>query len=195
MEIEFDAFNGEVAATIDASLGRSSSGHPADRPDLHGDLPGLPAALGRMFATIHGLAVPSHLEPARLDRLVEERFDRGTIRPGEFPDPYSRYDASQLVQIWHDGAERCADRTVPVCLVGAATIDRLLMDGGEVAAVRGEFGLVGDRHLDLAVIQNSIHNTLGPEAVFGFYEAYGSDPNIVLLDHFVLTGLLLGWIR
>jgi aminoglycoside phosphotransferase len=69
------------------------------------------------------------------------------------------------------------------------------MRNGEVAGIRGEFGLVGDRHLDLAVIQHSIHRTLGAEAVFGFYEAYGSDPNIVALDHYVLTGLLLGWIE
>ncbi len=202
MEIEFNAhgatnaaFNRHVAAAIEASLGGPAAGDPADRPDLHGDLPGLPAALGRGLAAIHGSDIPPDAEPANLAGLIRTRLDRGAIRTDQLSDPYSRYGADQLVAVWDEGAARCSDTSIMVCLVGAPTIDRLLIRGGEVAGVSGPFGLVGDPHLDLAVIQHSIHRTLGAEAVFGFYEAYGSDPNIVMLDHYVLTGLLLGWIQ
>ncbi|MBT8240900.1 MAG: hypothetical protein KJN63_06700 [Acidimicrobiia bacterium] len=195
MEIETDAFNREVAAAIELSLGPPLTGDPADRPDLHGDLPGLPAALGRGLATIHRSVVPPGLQPADLGELIRTRLDRGAVTPADMPDPYSRYDPEQLIEIWSQGEERGAGSGAPVCLVGGLTIDRLLIHSGEVAGVRGAFGLIGDRHLDLAVIQTSIHHTLGAEAVFGFYEAYGSDPNIVLLDQHVLSGMLLGWIR
>jgi hypothetical protein len=201
VEIEFDArgandavFNRDVAAAIEAALGGPADGDPADRPDLHGDLPGLPAALGRGLATIHSSEVPPQVEPADLSSLIRMRLDHGAIATDELSDPYSRYDAGQLVTIWEDGAERCKDDSGLVCLIGAPRIDRLLMRDGEVAGVNRPFGLLGDRHLDLAVIQHGIHRTLGAEAVFGFYEAYGSDPNLVLLDHHVLSGLLLGWI-
>jgi hypothetical protein len=195
VEIETDAFNRDVAAAIEGSLGGSSTGDPADRPDLHGDLPGLPAALGRGLARIHRSVVPPDLAPTDLGALIRKRLDRGVITSADLPDPYSRYAPEQLMKIWSRNADGCAEASASVCLVGGLTIDRLLIRKGEVAGVSGAFGLIGDPHLDLAVVQTSIHHTLGAEAVFGFYDAYGADPNIVLLDHHVLTGMLLGWIR
>ena len=68
------------------------------------------------------------------------------------------------------------------------------MADGEVAGIgSGGYGIVSDRHLDLAVLHHSIHTTLGAEAVFSFYEAYGSDPSLVLLDRYVIAAHLLGW--
>ena len=47
-------------------------------------------------------------------------------------------------------------------------------------------------HFDLAIVQRSLHYDLGPAAVFGSYEGYGADPDLVRLDHFVLASLLIG---
>ncbi|MFW2383261.1 MAG: hypothetical protein ACN4GZ_16025 [Acidimicrobiales bacterium] len=194
MPTDFDAFNRDVAAAIEMSLGGSTGGDPADRPDLHGDLPGLPGALGRGLATIHRSVVPHGADPTDVGALIRARLDHGVVEPADLPDPYCRHDVERLFSFWEAGGVRCDQIATSVCLVGALTIDRLLMNEGEVTGISGAFGLVGDHHLDLAVLQHSIHETLGAEAVFGFYEAYGSDPNIVALDHYTLTGLLLGWI-
>ena len=116
------------------------------------------------------------------------------IDPASLPEPYDRYEADRLVEIWSDGALPESYESNSVVLAGSLTIDRMFLTDGELTGLSGDFGLVGDRHLDLAVVQHSIHRQLGAEAVFGLYEAYGSDPNIVVLDHYVLAGLLLGWI-
>ncbi|NNE96499.1 MAG: hypothetical protein HKN24_10770 [Acidimicrobiales bacterium] len=197
MESEMDEalFSSAVAVEISASfpvISDIQGAAPADRPDLHGDLPALPGALGRGLAAVHDVRPPPSAQPLDLVACVQERFVRGEIRPDELPDPYRRYSAVRLVELWQD---RHAPPDRSVCLVGAATIDRFLIDRGEVAGLVAPFGLVGDRHLDLAVLHHSIHDTLGPEAVFGFYQAYGSDPDLVRLDHHVLTSLLLGWLR
>ena len=194
-ELHEGLFSPAVAEEIARSFPPPPEGDaaaPADRPDLHGDLPALPGALGRGLAAVHGVRPPADALPLDLAALVDERLARGAIQVDRLPEPYRRYRAAQLVQLWHD---RHRPPDPMVCLVGAATIDRFLMSGGRVAGFAAPFGMIGDRHLDLAVLHHSIHYTLGPEAVFGFYEAYGSDPDLVQLDHHVLTSLLLGWLR
>lgn len=109
-------------------------------------------------------------------------------------EPYDRYAAERLVEIWTEAELPATYESTTVVLAGALSIDRMLLANGELSGIEGACGLIGDRHLDLAVLQHSVHRDLGAEAVFGFYESYGADPNIVALDHFVLAALLLGWI-
>ncbi len=191
--MQFIPFNATVEATIVGVLGSGEDAVPANRPDLHGDLPGLPAALGRGAARIHAVPLPD-VEPFDIASAINARQSAGLIKPSAMPEPYDRYDTERLVEIWTEAELPSTYTAEPVVLAGSLSIDRMLLAGGELAGIAGSFGLVGDRHLDLAVLQHSVHRELGAEAVFGFYESYGEDPNIVALDHFVLAALLLGWI-
>ncbi len=192
--MEIITFKTAAAEAIVIALGGTNAGAPADRPDLHGDLPGLPAALGRGTARIHGIPVPPNATQFDAAAAITARLAAGMIDPAAMPEPYDRYEADRLVEIWTEATLPDSYASIPVVLAGSLTIDRMLLADGELSGISGEFGLVGDRHLDLAVAQHSVHHQLGAEAVFGFYEAYGADPNIVVLDHHVLSGLLLGWI-
>lgn len=188
--VEFDP---RVAAAIASALA-GSPGVPADRPDLHGDLPGLPSALGRGVARIHAATLPSEVALFDVEAAIRDRLEAGLISTTEMPEPYDRYSEQELAELFQQspGGERVS--AGPTCVVGRLTLDRILMADGEVCGIAGEgFGLVGDCHLDLAVLHHSIHSSLGAEAVFGFYEAYGSDPSLVLLDRYVIAAHLLGW--
>ena len=187
-------FNLALGAHIASALGDPGPGVPADRPDLHGDLPGLPAALGRGAARIHSLPLPVSPQFFDLEAAVEERLEAGLIDPSTLPEPYDRYSAADLVAHWK-AAPVSAQIEDPVCTVGWLTVDRFLLNNGEACGIAGgPFGLLANRHLDLAVLHASIHEKLGAEAVFGFYEAYGTDPSILELDRYTTAAYLLGWL-
>ncbi|NNF54567.1 MAG: hypothetical protein HKN03_09010 [Acidimicrobiales bacterium] len=189
--MEFDPF---VAAAIAAMLGVSPAGVPADRPDLHGDLPGLPAALGRGVARIHATPIPAGAAPFDIQAAIRDRLAAGLVMTRSMPQPYDRYSAQELGELFERLPGGDGGAGAPTCVVGRLTLDRILLAGGEVCGIGGgELGLLVDPHLDLAVLHHSIHTSLGPEAVFGFYEAYGSDPSLVLLDRYVMAAHLLGW--
>ncbi len=188
-------FDSQVAAAIHGALGDPGDGHRADRPDLHGDLPGVPAALGRGLARIHRVVLSDPVAPVDVSALVEDLLLAGRLDTLSLPEPYRRYRAAELVEMWRRWPEPVTPTAPAVCSVGRLTVDRMLLADGEVVGIGGgEYGLIADRHLDLAVIHHSIHLSLGAEAVFGFYEAYGMDPDLVLLDRYVLCAHLLGWL-
>jgi hypothetical protein len=191
VEVEFDT---RVAAAIHQALGDHRRGHRADRPDLHGDLPGVPAALGRGLARIHHAVPDEPVEPFDLARVLEQHLVAGRVDTSSLPDPYRRYGAAELVEIWRRWPQPVTASGPAVCSVGRLSVDRMLLSDGEVVDIGGgPFGLMADRHLDLAVLHHSLHLTLGADAVFGFYEAYGTDPDLVVLDRHVLYAHLLGW--
>jgi aminoglycoside phosphotransferase len=51
--------------------------------------------------------------------------------------------------------------------------------------------MAADRHFDLAVLHRSVHDLLGPEAVFRLYDAYGLEPDLIRLDHYILASHLI----
>ncbi len=84
------------------------------------------------------------------------------------------------MEIWRRWPQPVTASGPAVCSVGRLSVDRMLLSDGEVVDIGGgPFGLMADRHLDLAVLHHSLHLTLGADAVFGFYEAYGIDPDLV----------------
>ena len=184
-------YDERVAEAIRAVLSSAENGIPASRPDLHGDLPGVPGALGRALRKIHTSPIPDRAAPFDLTQAMTHRLSDGEIVPEELGEPYRRYSAEALVEAWQNAPGRSDEMT---CCIGRPTIDRMLLAAGEVSDVEGEFGLVVDPHLDLAVMQHSLHRALGGEAVFGFYEAYDSQPDLLRLDRADLAARLLGWI-
>jgi aminoglycoside phosphotransferase len=166
-------------------------GHRADRPDLHGELDGIASAIGVALRQLHevdptGSGLPigwEHLE----QRVAANQAD---LDVGDLPEPYCRYSVELLVELWRQGRPEVED--LVVCH-GAPSLGNLRMTAGAVTGMT-EWGhaCVVDRHFDLAIVQRSLHYDLGPAAVFGFYEGYGADPDLVRLDHFVLASLLIG---
>jgi aminoglycoside phosphotransferase len=181
---------------LHSQLGVAGKGDPANRPDLHGDLPRLGVLAGEMLAQVHSLDAsnaPLMSGWDHIDSVVAERLEGGLIDPDKLGKPYAMYKPQKLVQLWRQG--RPNEEDLVVCC-GLATLENLLISDSKFAGLAsGEDAIVADRHLDLAVIQQSIHVELGSEAVFAFYEGYGSDASILKLDHYVLASRLLGIVQ
>lgn len=124
-----------------------------------------------------------------IDVAIGDRLRAGLIVPADFPEPYGRYESERLIDIWRNGRPEIEE--LVVCH-GRPVLGSFHVDHGEVVAM-GDLGGMrhADRHLDLAIVHQSLHSVLGPDAVFMFYDAYGLDPNLVLLDHYILGALLL----
>lgn len=179
-----------------------SVAHPAARPDLHGDLPGVPSALGSALRAVHNTSLRDLVSDPQTLRAtdcwedvasrIQNRIRNNLIAPDQFPEPYSRYGTTELWDLWVSGQPPHRDADVVLC-IGDASMDNLRMAHGKVVgcASTGE-AMIADRHLDLARMQMSVQEHLGNEAVFGFYESYGSEPGLLALDHYVMANLLLG---
>ena len=192
---------GEMVSS-DGDLVRTErpAGYPADRPDLHADPDDLVVAVADGLRRLHSLSsAPAGLDDGSSDgphgwSYLAERC-RNAVADSGFdaallPPPYDRYDGSQLLAMMTEG--RPATEELVLCH-GQPTLDQFLVDGGSFTGFRQlDNMIVADRHLDLAIIHQSVHHELGPEAVFRFYEAYGADPDIVRLDHYILLCHLLG---
>jgi aminoglycoside phosphotransferase len=168
------------------------AGLPAHRAELHPDTGVLVAAVARALRALHELAVddcPFDAGWARLDAEVAATLAAGRLDPATLDPPFSRYEAGRLVELWRAG--RPAGEDAPVVVHGDASLPNLLVDGDTCTGFVdvGRLG-VGDRHLDLAVVHQSIQRNLGPQAVFAFYDAYGTDPDLVRLEHYRLGTLL-----
>jgi aminoglycoside phosphotransferase len=168
-----------------------SDGYPADRPDLHGDLDGVAAALGTAMRRLHEIPIADAPLESGWEHLEQRIADNApSVVAADLPEPYRRYTVARLLELWREGRPQVED--LVVCH-GDARICNFLMTDGVVTGMEALGNLcIVDRHFDLAIIQRSLHFDLGPAAVFGFYQGYGVDPDLVRLDHFVLASLLLG---
>lgn len=181
---------------LHSELGLSGDGHLANRPDLHGDLPRLAVIVGEGLAALHSV----NQEDAPLEtgwdliaQAITDRLDQGLIDSSKLGRPYDGYRADRLVKFWREG--KPVDKDLVVCCGNPVLSNLLIADSKLTGLVSAENAVIADRHLDLAIAQQSIHVELGSEAVFAFYEGYGRDANIVSLDHYVLASRLLGIIE
>lgn len=193
--------SGGVDGHVDVDGGTTSvpegvGGRPADQPEHHGDLDGAVAAVARALRTLHDLdpsGAPLATGWEDLERDIELA---GIVDTDRLPEPYSRYRTEDLRSIWVGG--RPATEDLVVCH-GHPTLDRFRIEtepssSGRVevcAIVDADRFRVADRHLDLAIVQQSLLAVYGFDAVVLFYEHYGHEPDMLRLDHYVLAGLLL----
>ncbi|MEM9656080.1 MAG: phosphotransferase [Actinomycetota bacterium] len=184
-------------------LAEPGSGIAADRPDLHPDPDDLVAAVGAGMQALHGTAVerfPVDEAGAPVPSgwpVIAERcraaVAAGLVDPGRLPEPYRRYTAAELLDLLLDGRPDSGDQPELVVCHGRPTLDRLLVHNGRfVGFTDSANALLSDRHLDLAIVHQSVQQVFGPEAVFRFYASYGRDPNVATLEHYVLVSHLLG---
>lgn len=174
----------------------TSSGVAADQPDVHGHVEGLVDGIAEVLRRLHETAVdetavdpdPSVYWQGIADQ-VSANVESGVVDPSRMSDPYSRYTAQQLHEMWL--GTKPATHEVVLCH-GNPRLASFFFEGptfvgcDDVASIR-----LADRHLDLAIVHHEIHHQYGPEAVFRFYESYGQDPDLVRLDHYILASMLL----
>lgn len=166
-------------------------GVPAHRPDLHGDVGSLAEVAGNALRELH--ALPLDDAPASLERGWEALAATATehVAGGlhEVDEPYQRYSNDQLLELWRQGRPEAED--LVICH-GDPALPNMMAKLGVFAGWVDLGGVrVADRHLDLAHAHASIHRNLGPEAVYVFYDAYGQDPELLRLDHYLLARQLL----
>ncbi len=181
---------------LHSELGLTGEGHRANRPDLHGDLPRLAVIVGEGLAALHALdpaEAPLQSGWNLISQTINDRLEQGLIDSTKLGRPYDGYRADRLVKFWREG--RPAQDELVVCCGNPVLSNLLLADSKMTGFVSADHAFIADRHLDLAIVQQSIHIELGSEAVFAFYSGYGRDANIVSLDHYVLASRLLGIIE
>lgn len=166
----------EVAEAVGAALARLHAGSGADAG----------SDTGRVV----------ELGPDRLLVLVAERAADGLLQPKDLPHPYRRYSVDELVGLAVEGAKTVSERAQadPVPVHGDPRLEHLVVDDEDGARVASDIvgsGL-GDRHLDLAIAHQSVHHHLGAEAVMALYRGYGREPDLVVLDYYILMSFLLG---
>lgn len=183
------------------------AGQPATAPERQPRPDEVPSIIGAALRRLHDLD-PTTVLPSltyrnggsgssqSLHELVTARLLDGTIDPSALPDPYRRYGAADLAAIVREGAERSEAaarraRDAEVVGHGDPVVGNWFLGGGALAGVTGLHRAgPADRHLDLAVAYRSISDHFGAEAVFGFVDAYGTDPDLVRLEHHLLISLL-----
>ncbi len=175
-------------------------GVAADRPAEHGQVEGLVDGLANALRTLHDvdthgaehLVLPEAVTLSSgwesLSTEIASSVAEGRVDPATLPDPYRRYEAKRLLEFWVEG--RPASEDLVLCH-GNPRLANFFFDGADFVGAEGLDGMrLADRHLDLAIIHHEIHEHLGAEAVFRFYEAYGRDPDLLKLDHYLLASLL-----
>jgi aminoglycoside phosphotransferase len=168
-------------------------GHPAHAPELSSEPASVPLALGAGLRRLHQLPVgdcPFVRSWETIVAEIEAGIDGGRLDARCLPEPYRRYGPERLGELVR--ASRPPPPPDPVVGHGSPGLSNLFVGTETWSGVIGVHRLgVADRHLDLAVIHRSIAEVLGPQALFGFYEGYGADPDLVRLDHYLLLDLLL----
>lgn len=183
------------------------TGQPATEPERQPRPDEVPSAIGAALRRLHDLdpttvmrgvahRVGGSGRSASLEARILAGLVDGAIDPAALPDPYRRYGAAELGDMVRDGAERSAAAArragdAEVVNHGDPAVGNWFLDGGALAATTGLHRAgPADRHLDLAIAYRSISDHFGPEAVFGFVDAYGTDPDLIRLDHHLLVSLL-----
>ena len=170
----------------------TASGHPAHRPDLQpvpDDLPGLVGTALRQLHDLETQGCPFVADWEVQHAVIEAAVAADQVEVSGLPDPYNRYEPKRLLELLVEGRPDNADRVV---CHGAPVLPNLWFDQGGLSATTGHHRLgLADPHFDLAIAHRSLQSWFGGEAVFGLYEGYGSDPDLVRLDHYVLMDVLL----
>lgn len=183
--------SGTGSGDLDWLVTQRLDGVAAHRIEAHGDMQGVPATLARALRDLHESPVETDTFPfgigwAALAADIEQVSD--DLDSTRLPDPYCRYEARRLVEIWQQGRPDGEDL---VLCHGDPSVPNLVINPAVVGWVDVGRLCLADRHLDLAIAQYSIHRNFGPDAVFAFFEAYDFDPDLVRIDHYLLANFLL----
>ncbi len=149
----------------------------------------------KVVGELRGSNVEGGLEGAAVDswdRLasqVRSELQSSRFVSAQLPEPYNRYGADQLLEMFEGGRPASADNVVSH---GNFTPANVLVADGRPAGLLGLSAVrIIDRHFDMARMHLAISGQIGSEAVFGFYEGYGMEPNLIAVDHYIFAHTLL----
>ncbi len=155
--------------------------------------------LGTSLSELHSLPTASCPYDASTQQALEEL--RGEVAAADsrqwvIPEPYDRYQPAELVELVAVQLDLSPDEPPsPVVIHGDLRPHNWSLQQtsrGDVLTLDGLSRMgVGDRHRDLAVMHRYLPAVAGAEALFGFYESYGSEPDLIKLDAYVLLTLLV----
>ena len=167
-------------------------GAGGDHPERQPRPDDLPAAIGSALRQVHQLpaeACPFDRGWSVLVAEIEAGVAAGWLHPDRLPPPYDRYQPDQLVELVRTTRPVTEDVVVGH---GRPVVANLFFDRGTLSGVTGLWRLGrADRHLDLAIVYRSLQLNYGPEAVFGFIEGYGLDPDLTRLDYYIMIDVLV----
>ncbi len=185
-----------VVADRDWLVTTMPAGPSAARPDLHPVPDELPATMGRALRLLHDLSIDdvpfSRRWSDRVDHL-ERGISEGRLVSDQLVAPYDRYDGGQLLELIRRGRPSTEDLVVAH---GHPVVANFHLDGRSLASFTGVHQLgLADRHQDLAIVHRNLLDCFGGEAVMGFYEGYGLEPDLLRLDHYLLVDAVEAAIR
>ncbi|MEM7338916.1 MAG: phosphotransferase [Actinomycetota bacterium] len=166
---------------------------PGDDPSLHPHPDRVPGLIGAALRELHDVdpaQCPTVFDEAALVARLDAAVSAGSLDVARLDAPYNRYEPADLLAMFtsHPGQSTASDAVIH----GALSVRRLLVADGQRPLVLAPTAAgIGDRHRDLATLGHDLHRLFGPDAVFAFHEAYGTDPDMVALDRQMLLHVLL----
>ena len=154
-------------------------GWPANAPENQVQAGVTVAGLGRALARLHAVQPTRqvvHLDAPGLVEAAGQRIEAGLVDAANF-DRARRHLAPQVLldQLWALVPLLRRRRPVTATLThGRAQPGALWLERGELTAVIGVAGLaVADPYRDLGAMARHLASSYGPEALPGFFAAYG----------------------
>ena len=177
-----------VGAEGDWIVTSRPAGEGSHQPERHGQIGGLAEIAGRTLRDLHDTAVGDRTGTSGWEAIAD-RVAKSDTEAETLPEPFCRYGRDRLIELWSEGRPAAEDL---VMCHGRPRLENLFVAATAFTGwVEPRYAVVADRHLDLAIAHRSIQDRLGNDAVFRFYEAYGSDPSLVALEHYLLADLLM----
>ncbi len=164
------------------------AGEGAHQPERHGQIGGLAELAGQTLRDLHDASVGEQIDQTGWE-VIADRVAKSEVEAETLPEPFRRYTRDRLIELWSGGRPAAEDL---VLSHGRPRLENLFVNATAFTGwVEPRYAVVADRHLDLAIAHRSIQDCLGNDAVFRFYEAYGSDPSLVSLEHYLLADLMM----
>ncbi len=155
--------------------------------------------LGLAMSQLHSLPASTCPFDASAEAVLNElnqTISSGGAEAVRLPAPYDRYSAGELVEMVETQLGLSSGPELPPVIVHGDLQPQnwIVQDrvGAPVVVLDGLDHLgVGDRHRDLAVLHRYLPTVAGAEALFAFYEAYDTEPDLIRLDAYVLMTILV----
>jgi len=187
-----------ATALADALWFTAPSGWAGDAPQNQVQGAALLTGLGRAVRRLHDLEPDASLARCTIEDLLEEATRRvrdEQVDPAAFAPARRHLPPASVLEGVRALASIVAGRrpVAPVVTHGACRFGAVWLDGAEPTGFIANARLaVADPYRDLGAMARSLATTFGPEALPGFFAAYGVvDPDPIRLEFHALLDELL----
>ncbi len=169
---------------------------PASAKDYHFDPQRTVAMFAEEMARLHSLDVNEAAEPVLTMGAVVELARATTEAAPDAPldAAYRHMSRRELLGVLDAGLDRLGEVADSALVVTHGTPELgvfMCEEGTAVGLIRWDAIAVADRHRDLARVAASLVSDMGPMMLPEFFERYGSHPDPLRLDWWLLAAQLL----